>query len=201
MSDLTVPNHHAHHRGFSGAFGVVAALSMILGRKGDARLAARLSGLRPEETVVDVGCGPGAAVRYAAALGATVIGVDPAAVMLRTSRLLTRPSKRVRFVEGTAEHLPLPGDSADVVWSIATAHHLRDVSAALVEARRVLKADGRLVVIEKRTEAGAHGLASHGWTREQAAAFAEACTQHGFVDVRVEEATGRGPAFAVVARR
>ncbi|MBV8303159.1 MAG: class I SAM-dependent methyltransferase, partial [Acidimicrobiia bacterium] len=70
----SVPNHHANFGGFSGPMGLIAALSMVFGREGDARLAARLSGLEPGDTVVDVGCGPGAAVRHAAALGAAVTG-------------------------------------------------------------------------------------------------------------------------------
>ena len=208
MNDVTavpnhpaVPNHHAHYRGFSGLMGVVAALSMVTGREGDARLAVQLSGLQAGEAVVDVGCGPGAAVRHAARLGATVVGVDPANVMVRTARALTRPSKQVRYVEGTAENLPLLDASADVVWSIATAHHLADVDSALHEARRVLKVGGRLVVIEKRREAGAHGLASHGWTDGQATAFADRCRAAGFADVRVQDAVGRGPALAVVGLR
>jgi len=49
-----VPNHHADYPGFSGWSGLIAALSMV-GRGGDARLAARLSGLAPGDPVVDVG--------------------------------------------------------------------------------------------------------------------------------------------------
>src|SRR3974390_2690926 len=86
----TVPNHHAHHPPFTGAAGVAAAVSMIFGREGDARLAMELSGLPPGEGVVDIGGGPGVAVRRAARAGAVAIGVDPADVMLRTARLLTR---------------------------------------------------------------------------------------------------------------
>ena len=97
------PNHHADYPGFRGVAGLVAALSMAFGRKGDAQLAVRLSGMGSGDRVVDVGCGPGVAVRYAARLGATVTGVDPAPVMLRTARLLTRRSAKVRYVKGAAE--------------------------------------------------------------------------------------------------
>ena len=45
--------------------------------------AARQSDLESGDSVVDLGCGPGVAVRYVARLGATVTGVDPAPVMLR----------------------------------------------------------------------------------------------------------------------
>ncbi len=60
------PNHHANYPGFAGVAGLIAALSMAFGRKGDARLAVRLSGMGSGDMVVDIGCGPGVAVRYAA---------------------------------------------------------------------------------------------------------------------------------------
>jgi ubiquinone/menaquinone biosynthesis C-methylase UbiE len=181
-----VPNHHAEHSPFSGVLGVVAALSMIAGRENDARLADKLSRLAPGEVVVDIGCGPGAAVRRAARLGATAIGVDPAPVMLRAARLLTRATPAVSFRRGSAEALPVRDAQAQVVWSIATVHHWRDIDAGLREVRRVLVPGGRFVAIERRTRPDAHGHASHGWTDEQGAAFAACCEQHGFTDVRVE---------------
>ena len=197
MSDPTcVPNHHAHHAGFSGVSGVVAALSM-LGRGGDARFAVRLAAVEPDDTVVDIGCGPGAAVRRAAALGATALGVDPARVMLRVARLFTHKNT-VRYLEGTAEAIPLADDSATVLWSIATVHHWKDIDRGLAEARRVLRPGGRFVAIERHTEPGARGLASHGWTAAQAEAFVEQCRAHGFVDPRIDHNTdGKRTTIAV----
>lgn len=195
-----VPNHHAHHPGFTGLSGVVAALGMAAGRGGDARLAARLSTLAPGDVVVDIGCGPGAAARHAARLGTSVTGIDPAPVMLRTARLLTAHRSEVRYLEGAAEALPVPDESATVAWSIATVHHWADLDAGLREVRRVLRAGGRLVAIERRTEAGARGLASHGWTDAQAAGFAERCRDHGYLDVEVgTHADGRRSTVSVVA--
>src|SRR6266542_222763 len=117
IEQTSVPNHHAHHAGFSGLAGLVAALSMIVGRDGDARLAARLSGIAPGDVVVDIGCGPGVAARHAARLGASVTGVDPAPVMLRVARVLTRRSEKVRYVKGAAEALPADDGAASVMWS------------------------------------------------------------------------------------
>jgi ubiquinone/menaquinone biosynthesis C-methylase UbiE len=194
------PNHHANYPGFRGFAGLVAALSMSFGRKGDAKLAVRLSGLRPGERVVDVGCGPGIAVRYAARLGARVTGVDPAPVMLRVARLLTWRQRKVRYANGAAEEIPLPDGCISVVWSIATVHHWSDIDTGLREGHRVLLSGGRLVAIERSAEPGARGHASHGWTEEQATAFADRCRQLGFSDVRVERATiGRRSKVSVVA--
>ena len=200
MALTHTPNHHAHHGGFAGPSGLLVGLTMTIGRGGDAALANRLAGVGPADRVVDVGCGPGTAVRAAARRGASVTGVDPAAVMLRLARRLTR-SRRASYVDGTAEALPLPERSATVLWSIATVHHWQDLGAGLAEARRVLEPSGRFAAIERRTEPGARGLRSHGWTDEQAAAFADACRTAGFEHVRLEHATtGRGPVVAIVAR-
>jgi ubiquinone/menaquinone biosynthesis C-methylase UbiE len=194
------PNHHANYPGFKGATGLVAALSMAFGRKGDAQLAVRLSGMGSGDSVVDVGCGPGVAVRYSTRLGATLTGVDPAPVMLRVARLLTRSSAKVRYITGAAEQIPLPEGSASVVWSIATVHHWSDIDAGLREVHRVLLPGGRLVAIERRAEPGARGHGSHGWTDKQAAAFADRCREHGFADTRLERAMiGRRSTVSVVA--
>lgn len=194
------PNHHAHHPGFAGLTGALAAATMMLGRQGDARLVALLSGLTAGETVVDVGCGPGAAVRRAARNGASVTGVDPAPVMLRAARLLTRSSHRVRYVQGTAENLPLPDASASVLWTIASVHHWADVDAGLREALRVLKSGGRMVALERHSEPDARGLAGHGWIDEQAAAFADRCADLGLVRVHVDRhENGRRKTVSVTA--
>ena len=197
---ISVPNHHADYPDFSGWAGLVAALSMVTGRKSDARLAVKLSGATSGDAVVDIGCGPGVAARHAAGLGLHVAGVDPARVMLRVARLLTWRSKNLRYVQGTAEVLPVPDGSAAAVWSIATVHHWPDLDAGLREARRVLRPGGRLVAIERSTQPGAHGHASHGWTDAQADAFADRCRDHGFADVQVERNTsGRRSTVSVSA--
>jgi ubiquinone/menaquinone biosynthesis C-methylase UbiE len=194
------PNHHADHPGFSGVSGLLAGFTMTVGRGAVARLAVELAGVRGGDRVVDVGCGPGAAVRAAARRGATVTGVDPAPVMLRLARWLTRGAPSITWAEGSAESLPLADDSETVLWSISTVHHWQDVDAGLGEARRVLGAGGRLLAVERRTRPGARGLASHGWTDEQAAAFAERCRGAGFADVSVEtHRPGRTPLLVVQA--
>ena len=197
----SAPNHHAHYPGFAGPGGFLAAASMVLGGAGNARLAERLSELGAGDAVADIGCGPGTAARRAARAGASVVGVDPAPVMLRLARLLTRRSTAaVRYAEGSAEALPLPDSSVSVAWSIASVHHWADLDAGLQEARRVLKPGGRLVAIERLAQPGATGLASHGWTPEQASAFADRCLAHGFTQARVyQHGAGRRTKVSVRA--
>jgi ubiquinone/menaquinone biosynthesis C-methylase UbiE len=174
---------------------------MAAGGAANARLAERLSELTTGDAVVDIGCGPGVASRRAARLAAEVIGVDPAPVMLRFARFLTRRSTHpVRYAEGSAEALPLPDSSVTVAWSIASVHHWNDLDAGLQEAQRVLKPGGRLVAVERLTRGGAKGLASHGWTPDQATVFADRCLAHGFTGARVSQhGDGRRAKVAVTA--
>jgi ubiquinone/menaquinone biosynthesis C-methylase UbiE len=196
--DSVVPNHHAGRDPFSGPMGLVAALSLVTGRGPVSRLAVETAAVTDRDHVVDVGCGPGAAVRQAAAHGARVTGVDPASIMRTVARFLTRDSSRIAWADGTAEALPLPDQSATVLWSVATVHHWVDVPQGLAEAHRVLEPDGRLVAIETRVGPGARGHGSHGWTPEQAEAFGRFCETAGFTDVSVDHATPGGKSVLVV---
>jgi ubiquinone/menaquinone biosynthesis C-methylase UbiE len=125
--------------------------------------------------------------------------------MLRVARLtpqLTGRRAKVRYVLGTAESLPLPERSGSVVWSLATVHHWRDIGVGLAEVRRVLRPDGRFLAIEREIGPGATGLASHGWTGQQAHTFAELCRQAGFADVSVDRhRTDRRTVLTVLAVR
>lgn len=193
-------NHHADHPGFAGVTGLLAGIVMLVGGRRRARLAVEVAGVSDTDIVVDIGCGPGSAVRAAARRGARVTGVDPAPVMLRLARTLTRGRPTVTWSQGVAEDLPLPDDSATVVWSLATVHHWNDVTAGLAEARRVLAAGGRFLAIERRVRPGATGLASHGWTDQQVQSFAAQCSASGFDTVRIDKhSLGRRALWVVQA--
>jgi ubiquinone/menaquinone biosynthesis C-methylase UbiE len=197
--DTVAPNHHGDHPGFAGLSGLIAAIAFTRGRDPDATLAVRLAELTAGDRLVDVGSGPGVAARRAASLGAEVAAVDPAGVMLRVGRLANR-AKRLRYARGAAQALPVPDGWANVVWSLATVHHWPDIDAALVEVGRVLAPGGRFVAIERHVAASAHGLASHGWTRAQADAFAARCEAFGLSATVGEHIDGnRGAALSVVA--
>ncbi len=191
MTDL-VPNHHAHYRQFSGLFGYLAGLTMVVGRGRDARLVAELAEVGADDIVLDIGCGPGTAARHAAGRGATVIGLDPSGPMLRLAALISRlraPAGTLEWRQGAAETIDLPAESVSVCWSIATVHHWHDIDSGLGSVEHVLAPGGRFLAVEKRTEPGATGNASHGWTPAQAELFASILRQRGFSDVVVSDHT------------
>jgi ubiquinone/menaquinone biosynthesis C-methylase UbiE len=196
-----VANHHAGHPGFKGLSGTAFALFSAFTRNGAGRETCDRAEVSPADRAVDLGCGSGNAVREAARRGASATGIDPAPVMLRVARLLMR-GPNTTWKQGTAEAIPLEDASATVVWSVAAIHHWQDVDAGLAEVHRVLAPGGRFLGVERRTTAGATGIASHGWTDEQAEVFADQCRTAGFVDVTVDTANGaRGLELVVRAIR
>jgi ubiquinone/menaquinone biosynthesis C-methylase UbiE len=91
--------------------------------------------------VVDVGCGDGRhSYRLAERFGYSVVGVDPFAPQAGEGQ--------VRFVRGTAEALPLEGESVDLVWCRDILVHVADLERAYAEFRRVLRAGGRALVYQ-----------------------------------------------------
>ena len=84
-----------------------------------ARLIVDRAAPSPGERVVDVGCGTGNAALLAAARGARVTGVDPAARLLQVARERAAKQKlEADFVSGDAAAIPLADGEADVVVSV-----------------------------------------------------------------------------------
>jgi len=99
--------------------------------------------------VVDVGCGTGTlTIAAAEQLGeAHVVGLDGDRKVLDLARR-KEGSERVEWVEGLADELPFGDGEVDALITTLVFHHLPlgIKRAALVEARRVLRPGGRLVV-------------------------------------------------------
>lgn len=94
-------------------------------------------------TVLDLGAGTGKFTRSLVARGLDVIAVEPDDVMRAT---LADALPSVRTVKGTAEAIPLPDASVDVITA-AQAWHWVDQARALPEAARVVKPGGSLALV------------------------------------------------------
>jgi ubiquinone/menaquinone biosynthesis C-methylase UbiE len=93
--------------------------------------------------VVDLGAGTGKLTRSLTALGHHVVAVEPLGEMLDRLRAAV---PGVTAVVGTAESMPLPDASAEVV-TCAQAFHWFDHGPALAEIARVLRPAGRIALV------------------------------------------------------
>jgi ubiquinone/menaquinone biosynthesis C-methylase UbiE len=99
--------------------------------------------LRPQQTVLDLGCGEGPLLRYVRRCDVRYIGVDFSAASLTAARQHFGTTD-AEFVEADAGQMPLPDASCDVVLSHMALHIMQPVEPALVEVARVLKPNGTL---------------------------------------------------------
>jgi SAM-dependent methyltransferase len=101
---------------------------------------------RPDEVVLDLGCGTGNAASIAASRGARVTGVDPSPRLLDVARAdAAAAGLDIAFSIGDAASLPVPDGSADAIVSVFGVIFAPDAQAAAAEMARVLRPGGRLV--------------------------------------------------------
>jgi SAM-dependent methyltransferase len=110
-------------------------------------------GLQPGQDVLDIGSGPGflaSEMAEAVGPGGSVRGIDPSDAMLSLARR-RRPATGAALVEfgpGQATGIPFPDRTFDVVTSTQVYEYVEDIRAALAEAYRVLRPNGRLLVLD-----------------------------------------------------
>ncbi len=105
------------------------------------------AGLQPGMDVLDVACGTGAVTRAALEIlggKGRVCGVDPSEGMLAEARKIVG----AEFQTGLAEALPFAERSFDFVSMGYALRHVADLQRAFAEYHRVLRSDGRLLVLE-----------------------------------------------------
>ncbi len=168
----------------------------------------RLAALRPGERVLDVACGTGVVARLASQqVGATgtVAGLDINPGMLAVARSATPPDMPIEWHEASAEAMPLPDESFDVVLCQMGLQFMPDKHAALREMQRVLVHGGRLILnvpgptprlftimgeaLERHIGAEAAGFVNHVFSLHDTAEIQNLISGAGFHDVSVQSDT------------
>ena len=170
----------------------------LFGGRIDLHLALAL--IDPSATVGDLGCGSGHFTELLAPHVARVIAVDGSVEMSDAARRRLADRTNVDVRHGDLEQLPIEDGALDLAVLALVLHYVSEPERVVVEARRVLKPSGRLIVIdmlphEREDLVATMGQVWPGFSESQMASWLGAA---GFSDVRVRplppDADARGPA-------
>ncbi|MBI5049066.1 MAG: class I SAM-dependent methyltransferase [Deltaproteobacteria bacterium] len=108
------------------------------------------SGLKKGMSFADIGCGPGFFTMPAAAIvgdSGVVYAVDVQEEMLNKLKQ-RRPSANLRIVKSQENLIPIESDTVDIALLAFVVHEVNDRVVFLKEVKRLLRADGNLLVLE-----------------------------------------------------
>lgn len=102
----------------------------------------------PGDRIFDIGCGNGKDAVALAEMGAAVLGIDCHGEFLDDARKLLRKGLNLAFLHSNADRIALPAESADKIRFDRVFQHLENPSAALIEAKRLLRPGGMCQVVD-----------------------------------------------------
>jgi len=112
--------------------------------------------LHEGQRLLDIGCGTGWAVRYAASLVKNeggFYGIDISSRMIEKAQESCRSCESIYFYKADAEALPFENDFFDFIICTNSFHHYFTPSKVLNEVYRVLKTGGRILILDPTADA------------------------------------------------
>lgn len=117
--------------------------------------------IEPDYVILDVGCGGGKTVSRLAQLAVLgkVFGIDYSVDMVEYSKKVNKKliaENRVEIIEDTVEKTGFPDNFFDLVTAIETYYFWPSFPDALQEIKRVLKPDGKLLMVNEMVKDGVY---------------------------------------------
>ena len=101
--------------------------------------------------VLDIGCGTGWALGQIAKLvdgKGSFYGIDLSAKMIEKAKENFKEQKQFQFMKANAESIPLEDNKFDVIICTNSFHHYLNPDKALKEMYRLLKAEGKVYILD-----------------------------------------------------
>jgi ArsR family transcriptional regulator len=159
-------------------------------------------------TVGDLGCGTGQVSAALAPFVARVIAVDASAAMLQAARKRLNGLDNVELRRGDLEALPIDNGQLDAATLMLVLHHVPEPERALADVARVLKPQGRAIVVDMlpHDRESYRQQMGHVWLGFSDEHVRRMFQEAGFEEIRVvalpPDARSKGPGlFVATARR
>ncbi len=119
--------------------------------------------IAPDYVILDVGCGGGKTVNRLAQRTSQgkVFGIDYSADMVKYSKKVNKQliaQNRVEIIESSVEKTGFPDNFFDLVTAVETYYFWPNLPVAMSEIRRVLKPDGKLLIVSEMVKDGVYDV-------------------------------------------
>ena len=179
----------------SGLFGSLVRIAMAVEHKALHKTVVDRLPLTPADRVLEIGFGPGTATRWASEKAGFVAGIDPSREMVAQAKRRNRSairSGRVEVLRASAEAIPFPDDSFSAVFEVNSFHHWADRELGLMEVFRVLRPEGRLLMVLRQ---------GHVELKSEVERVTKMLARTGFKHIQLEEHQSGHRGVSVTARK
>ena len=107
-------------------------------------------GVKSSDVVIDFGCGPGFYTLELAKRAQLAVAVDISSEMLKKVQYHAAKTgaKNINFLQSDGTKLQIENQTVDIVFLVTVYHEIQSHRVVLEEFSRVLKPEGRLIVVE-----------------------------------------------------
>ena len=106
--------------------------------------------INPNDVIMDFGCGPGYYTIELAKKAKRVMAVDLSPEMLKKAQNKAEKAgvKNIQFLQSNGTNIQLEDSSVDMILLVTVYHEVGESEAVLKEFNRILKPEGKLIIVE-----------------------------------------------------